>query len=78
MDGSACSAAWASAGRQAPRITWAAMSTSILALRVALRSISVRMPKPCSASAARVPVRASSKPRSRVVLSAYPMLDLLT
>ena len=49
----------ASAGRQAPRMTWGATSTSSLAFKVAWRSISVRMPNPCSPSAARTASTAS-------------------
>src|SRR5690606_13010673 len=60
IDGSVVSASYASAGRQAPRMTWGATSTSSLALRVALRSISVRMPNPCSPSAARTASTAAS------------------
>ena len=33
MDGSACSAWWASSGRQAPRMIWGAMSTSSFVLQ---------------------------------------------
>ena len=56
-EGSACRAAWASGGRQAPRMTWGGTSTSSLAFRVARMSISVSTPNPCSAKASRVAAR---------------------
>src|SRR5512132_3188544 len=53
MDGSACSAAWASGGLQAPRMTSWGTATPSLVFRVARISISVRMPNPCALSASR-------------------------
>src|SRR6476619_5001594 len=66
MDGSACSAAWASCGRQAPRTTWGAMSAPILAFRVACMSISVSTPKPWAAKASRTAPRTCANGRSTV------------
>src|SRR5664279_2338615 len=70
IDGSACSAAWASGGRQAPRITWGAMSAPSFAFSVACMSISVSTPNPCAASASRVAVRVSSNGRYTVTVIA--------
>src|SRR5665811_148994 len=55
---------------QAPRMTCAGMSASSFFFNVAARSISVRTPKPCSASAERVLARVSSNPPRTVVLMA--------
>ena len=60
IDGSMLRATWASAGRHAPRMTCGATSTSSFCFKVALRSISVRMPKPWSPSAVRTASTASS------------------
>ncbi|KGN32233.1 hypothetical protein N798_07595 [Knoellia flava TL1] len=71
IEGSAPSAARARGGRQAPRITCGGRSASSFALRVAARSISVRMPNPWSASADRVDSSTSGNGRSTVVPMAW-------
>jgi hypothetical protein len=67
-EGSTWSAAYASGGRQTPRITWRGTSTSTFAFSVAAMSISVSTPKPWSARAVWLAVTASSYGRATVAL----------